>query len=237
MQTTLHKADTRGSADHGWLSTFHSFSFADYYDPQRMGFGALRVLNDDIIAAGNGFGTHPHSNMEIITTVLEGELAHADSMGTKEVIRTGEVQVMSAGSGVKHSEFNNSENMPVTLLQIWIEPNRQNVAPRYDQKKFTVKDRHNALQLIISPYQMGGPLWIHQNAWVYMGSLDATVSVTHTLHAKENGVYIFVISGSVQVGEQILEARDGYGVWDTESVNIAAVTNAEVLILEVPIVV
>lgn len=237
MQTTLHKADTRGHAEHGWLSTAHSFSFADYYDPQRMGFGALRVLNDDIISAGNGFGTHPHSNMEIITIPLEGELAHADSMGTKEVLRSGEVQVMSAGSGVKHSEFNNSHTMPVKLLQIWIEPNQKNVTPRYDQKKFTVEDRHNALQQIVSPEHMGGGLWIHQNAWVYMGSLDAGVSVPHTLHAKENGVYIFVIRGSVQVGEQILEARDGFGVWDTESVDITTKTNAEVLILEVPMTV
>ena len=199
-----------------------------------MGFGALLVLNDDTIAAGKGFGTHSHSNMEIITIVLEGELAHADSMGTKEVIHNGEVQVMSAGSGVKHSEFNNSESMPVKLLQIWIEPNQNNVTPRHDQKKFRIKDRHNALQQIVSPEQMGEQLWIHQNAWVYMGSLDAAVSVTHTMNAKEHGVYIFVISGSVQVGEQLLTARDGYGVWDADQVNITATTNAEVLILEVP---
>ena len=234
MQTTLHAADTRGRGEHGWLSTFYSFSFANYFDQRRMGFGALRVLNDDTIAAGKGFGTHPHDNMEIITIPLEGELAHADSMGTKEVIHAGEVQVMSAGTGVEHSEFNNSTDAPVKLLQIWILPNEENVAPRYDQQALQVEDRHNKLQQIISPDQTGKGLWIHQNAWLHLGNFDAGQSVSYALHAAENGVYIFVISGSIQVGDQVLGERDGYGVWDADTVPITATTQAEFLVIEVP---
>lgn len=234
MQTTLHTADTRGRGEHGWLSTFHSFSFANYFDQRRMGFGALRVLNDDTIAAGKGFGTHPHDNMEIITIPLEGELAHADSMGTREVIHAGEVQVMSAGTGVEHSEFNNSADAPVKLLQIWILPNEENVAPRYAQQALQVEDRHNKLQQIISPDQNGKGLWIHQNAWLHLGRFDAGQSVPYALHAAENGVYIFVISGSIQVGDQVLADRDGYGVWDADTVPITATTQAEFLVIEVP---
>ncbi|MCE9642980.1 MAG: pirin family protein [Candidatus Andersenbacteria bacterium] len=233
MQTTLHKADTRGYAEHGWLSTFHSFSFANYFDQRRMGFGALRVLNDDTIAGGKGFGTHPHDNMEIITIPLEGELAHADSMGTKEVIHAGEVQVMSAGMGVEHSEFNNSADAPVKLLQIWILPNQENVAPRYDQQALQVEDRHNKLQQIISPDQNGKGLWIHQNAWLHLGNFDVGQSTPYALHATENGAYIFVISGSIQVGDQVLAARDGYGVWDVDAVSITALTQTEFLVIEV----
>lgn len=234
MQTTLHKADTRGHAEHGWLSTFHSFSFANYFDQWRMGFGALRVLNDDTIAGGKGFGTHPHDNMEIITIPLEGELAHADTMGTKEVITSGEVQIMSAGTGVEHSEFNNSADMPVKLLQLWIVPNEENVAPRYDQQALHTEDMHNKFQQIISPDQQGDGLWIHQNAWLYLGKFETGKSIEYKRNAKENGVYLFVISGSVQAGDQLLEARDGYGMWEFDNVNISAITDAEILLIEVP---
>lgn len=234
MQSVLHTADTRGRADHGWLTTFHSFSFADYYNPERMGFGALRVLNDDTIAAGKGFGTHPHANMEIITIPLEGELAHTDSMNNKEVVKSGEVQVMSAGTGVAHSEYNNSDTLPVKLLQIWITPNQENVEPRYDQIALAEKDRHNVLQQILSPNQSDAGVWIHQYAWFHMGTFDAGVSAEYALKKPGNGVYVFVIQGSISVGEQTLHARDGYGIWEFERVGITARTDAEFLLMEVP---
>lgn len=234
MKSTLHKADSRGYADHGWLKTHHSFSFADYYDQRRMGFGALRVLNDDSIDGGKGFGTHPHANMEIITIPLEGELAHADSMHTKAVIKSGDIQVMSAGTGVEHSEYNNSPDAPVQLLQIWVLPNQQNVEPRYDQITLNPEERHNTLQQIISPNKEDRGIWIHQNAWFFLGKFDAGTTTEYVIKAKENGLYIFVISGSIQVGDQALDARDGYGIWEFDTVSITALTDAEFLLMDVP---
>ncbi len=234
MKSTFHKADTRGHADHGWLKTFHSFSFADYYDQKRMGFGALRVLNDDSIDGGKGFGTHPHANMEIITIPLAGELAHADSMDTKSVIKKGDIQVMSAGTGVEHSEYNNSKDTPVQLLQIWVTPNKQNVEPRYDEITLNAEDRHNKLQQIVSPNKEDAGAWIHQNAWFHLGSFDAGTTAEYAIKTKENGLYVFVISGSIQVGEQVLDSRDGYGIWEFDRVSIAAVTDAEFLLMDVP---
>lgn len=234
MKSTLHKADTRGTADHGWLKTSHSFSFADYFDQRRMGFGALRVLNDDVIAGGKGFGTHPHNNMEIITIPLEGELVHSDSMNTKSVIKTGDIQVMSAGAGVEHSEYNNLPDTPLKLLQIWVLPNKEHVTPRYDEKTLSAEDRHNKLQQIISPNTNEEGIWIHQNAWFHLGTFDAGETVEYAIKAKENGLYVFIITGSIQVGEQLMEERDGYGIWEFDTVSITALSHAEFLLMDVP---
>lgn len=234
MNSILHPADSRGAADHGWLKTFHTFSFADYYDPERMGFGALRVLNDDIIAGGLGFGTHHHENMEIVTIPLEGDLEHADSMGNRTIIKHGEVQVMSAGTGVDHSEYNASVDRPVKLLQIWVMPDKRDVTPRYDQISLKPGDRHNKLQQIVSPDQNDDGVWVHQNTWFHLGRFDKGKSANYQLKKKGHGVYIFVINGSVKVGDRELHDRDGYGVWDTEQLSMTALSDAELLLMEVP---
>lgn len=231
--TILHKADTRGKADHGWLKTYYSFSFANYYDPQRMHFGALRVLNDDFISGGRGFGKHPHDNMEIITIPLEGVLEHQDSMGNTSVITKGEIQVMSAGTGVQHSEYNKHADTPVKLLQIWIFPNKKNVAPRYDQMQLPENEK-NVLQQILSPYPEDMGVWIHQNAWFHLGNFDAGIATNYEFKSKENGLYIFVISGSINVNDQQLDTRDGYGIWDTNAITITPKTPSEFLLMEVP---
>jgi redox-sensitive bicupin YhaK (pirin superfamily) len=235
-QTTLHKADTRGHANHGWLNSFHSFSFGSYYNPQRMHFGALRVLNDDTVDAGKGFGTHPHDNMEIISIPLEGDLEHKDSMNNVAVIKNGDIQVMSAGTGIYHSEYNKDRDHRVKFLQIWVYPDKKNVEPRYDQVTLNAADRHNKLQQILSPNPEDEGVWIHQNAWFHLGQFDKGVSETYNLKAKGNGVYVFVLSGDVKVNDQVLNPRDGYGIWDTDSFVITAETNAEFLLMEVPMV-
>ena len=230
----FHRADSRGLADHGWLKSRHTFSFANYYNPERMHFGILRVLNDDIVAGGRGFSTHPHDNMEIISIPLKGDLEHKDNMGNVAVIRNGDVQVMSAGTGIKHSEFNKNKDAAVEFLQIWLFPNKKNVTPRYDQMTLKPKDRKNKLQTIINPFQKGDGVWIHQDAWFLLGDLDAGISVSHTIQKPGNGVYVFVLSGSVKVNEQLMEKRDGLGIWNLEKLNISAVANSEVLLMEVP---
>ncbi|MFM7022079.1 MAG: pirin family protein [Flavobacteriales bacterium] len=230
----IHKADTRGQADHGWLKAKHSFSFANYYDPKRMGFGALRVLNDDHVAGGMGFGTHPHNNMEIITIPLEGDLQHKDSMGNGTVIKHGDIQVMSAGKGIQHSEFNANADKPVKLLQIWVIPNKHNVEPRYQQITLNPADRHNQLQQILSPNPDDAGVWIHQNAWFYLSKSDKGKSLDYDLKAKNNGIYIFVISGSIDVSGQKLATRDAIGIWDAEKIIITAESDAEYLVMEVP---
>jgi redox-sensitive bicupin YhaK (pirin superfamily) len=230
----LHKAETRGNANHGWLQSFHTFSFANYYNPERMHFGVLRVLNDDTVAAGMGFGTHPHDNMEIISIPLEGDLEHKDSMGNTTVIRNGDIQVMSAGTGVKHSEYNKNTDKPVKFLQIWVFPNKKNTAPRYDQITLKKEDRVNKLQQILSPNADDAGVWIHQDAWFHLGEFDADKSETYTIKRKGNGAYIFVLSGKIKVNEQELAARDGYGIWDTDSFTISASEKAEVLVMDVP---
>jgi len=235
-QTTLHKADTRGHANHGWLNSFHSFSFGSYYNPQRMNFGALRVLNDDTVDAGKGFGTHPHDNMEIISIPLEGDLEHKDSMNNVAVIKNGDIQVMSAGTGIYHSEYNKDRDHRVKFLQIWVYPDKKNVEPRYGQITLDAADRHNKLQQILSPNPNDEGVWIHQNAWFHLGEFDKGVSETYQVKAKGNGVYVFVLSGDVKVNDQILNPRDGYGIWDTDSFSITAETNAEFLLMEVPMV-
>lgn len=235
-QITLHKASSRGHANHGWLDAHHTFSFASYYNPEAMHFGVLRVLNDDIIAGGGGFGTHPHDNMEIITIPLSGALAHKDSMGHSEVIRAGDVQVMSAGTGIRHSEFNASATEAVNLLQIWLFPNKENVTPRYGQITLDLAQRHNRLQQILSPDENDEGVWIHQNAWFHMGNLDQGVSLDYELKDQKNGVYAFVISGTIEVQGTALEARDGIGISGSDRIHLKAVTDAEVLLMEVPMI-
>ena len=233
--TVLHKAETRGHANHGWLNSHHSFSFANYYNPERMNFGVLRVLNDDTVEAGRGFGTHPHDNMEIISIPLEGDLEHKDSMGTVATIRNGDVQVMSAGTGIYHSEFNKNSDQLVKFLQIWVFPNKRNVAPRYDQITLDAADRHNKLQQILSPNTDEQGVWIHQNAWFHLGTFDKDFKTEYTLKGGSgNGVYLFVLNGEVSIGDQKLNARDGYGIWEVDKFDIQADSKAEILLMEVP---
>lgn len=231
--TTLHKAETRGHADHGWLDSHHTFSFANYYDPQRVHFGALRVLNDDIVTGGMGFGTHPHDNMEIISIPLKGALEHKDSMGNTGVITKGEVQVMSAGTGIRHSEFNHSKTEMVNFLQLWIFPKLKNIAPRYDQKLFDLAERQNKIQILVSPDEEN-TLHINQDAWLSMADLDADKKVNYKIHKPGNGVYIFIIDGNIETGDLQLMKRDGAGITDADEITINAKSRSEILFIEVP---
>lgn len=231
----LIKADSRGHADHGWLKANHSFSFANYYNPERMHFGVLRVLNDDFIAPGKGFGTHPHENMEIITIPLEGDLEHKDSLGHAEVIKMGDVQVMSAGTGVYHSEYNANKDKAVKLFQIWLFPNKKNVEPRYDQITLDVNKMNNNLMQILSPFKDDEGVWIHQNAWFHMGRFDAGKSFSHKLNASQsNGLYAMVIDGKYRVNGQELSERDALGIWETASVEFEVIEEGRILLMEVP---
>jgi quercetin 2,3-dioxygenase len=232
--TVLHKAETRGNANHGWLQSRHSFSFANYYNPERMHFGVLRVLNDDIVAPGRGFGTHPHDNMEIISIPLEGDLEHKDSMGNVSVIKNGDIQVMSAGTGITHSEYNKNPDKQVKFLQIWLFPNKKNVKPRYDQLSLKAADRKNKFQQILSPNAGDEGVWIHQNAWFHLADFDKGVSKEYKFKAKGNGLYVFNLKGNIKVNGQALGARDGFGIWNVEKVSISAEENAEFLLMEVP---
>jgi hypothetical protein len=241
MNTVLHKAATRGHANHGWLDTNHTFSFAHYYDPTRTHFGKLRVLNDDFVDGGMGFGTHPHDNMEIISIPLAGDLEHKDSMGNVAVIRQNDVQIMSAGTGIYHSEYNKNKDAKVNFLQIWVFPKHRDIAPRYDQITFKPEDRVNKLQQIVSPSKTDDGVWINQDAWFHLGNLKKGFITDYTIKQKCNGVYAFVIEGEVtinlptgQAGSQKLNKRDGYGVWDTEKISIVADGDAEVLLMDVP---
>lgn len=234
--TIFHSAGTRGHADHGWLNAKHSFSFAGFYDPSRIQFGALRVLNDDIVAPGMGFGTHPHDNMEIITIILDGALEHKDSMGHTQAIHPNEVQVMSAGSGVTHSEYNHSKEKTVNVLQTWIFPNKQNVTPRYDQRVFEEAERVNKWQVLVSP--MGGEddgIQIYQDAWIYRTKLEAGKSLEHTMHSDNHGAYLFVIDGSIKTHDTTLNSKDALGVVDTDRVSIEAEQESDILLFEVPL--
>lgn len=235
--TILHKADTRGHAQHGWLDSRHTFSFANYYNPERMHFGVLRVLNDDTVAPGMGFGTHPHDNMEIISIPLEGDLEHKDSMGNVAVIRNGDIQVMSAGTGIRHSEYNKNSDKTVKFLQIWVFPNKRDVKPRYDQITLKPGDRHNRFQQILSPSADDEGVWIHQDAWFHLGQFDAGKGSSYQLKRKGNGIYAFLLSGKAKVNGQDLDARDGLGIWDTEKITFQAEANAEILLMEVPMTV
>lgn len=232
--TVLHKANTRGIADIGWLLSYHTFSFSNYYDADRMNFGALRVLNDDSVAPGMGFGTHSHQNMEIISVPLEGDLEHQDSMGNKTVIRNGDIQVLSAGTGIQHSEYNRNKDQQVTFLQIWVIPNQQNVTPRYGQITLKPEDRANKLQQILSPNPEEEGVWIHQDAWFHLGQFDKDITATYQLKKEGNGLYIFVLKGNIVVDEQELNTRDGFGIWNFDEVEIKATSDAEFLLMEVP---
>ena len=234
MKTAYHSAATRGNANHGWLNANHSFSFAQYYNPERMNFGALRVLNDDTIAPSMGFGTHPHENMEIITIPLEGDLEHKDSMGNVGAINEGEIQVMSAGTGVYHSEYNKNSDKHINLLQLWVMPNAQNVAPRYDQKSVMELKKNNAFYQVLSPNTDDDGMWIHQDAWFHLGDFDQTTTTAYQIKKEGNGVYIFVIEGSFNVGDQELNKRDALGVWETKEITFVAQPHSKVLLVEVP---
>lgn len=232
--SVIHRAQTRGHANHGWLDSHHTFSFSQYYNPERMSFGVLRVLNDDIIEGGTGFGTHPHSNMEIISIPLSGDLEHKDSMGTIQVIKQNDIQVMSAGSGITHSEYNHSKDKKTNFLQIWVIPNKNNVKPRYDQVSFDPHDRKNKLVQILSPSADDEGVWIHQNAWFHRGSLESGFKTKYALKDKKNGVYVFVIDGEISVNDVGLSKRDGMGLWSISEIELLANKNADVLLLEVP---
>ena len=233
--TVLHKADTRGHANHGWLDSHHTFSFANYYNPERMHFGVLRVLNDDRVDAGMGFGRHPHDNMEIISIPLEGDLEHKDSMDNVAVIKHGDIQVMSAGTGIFHSEYNKNKDQEAKFLQIWLFPKTKNVTPRYDQLTLNIDDRHNKLQQVLSPGKNDAGVWINQDAWFHIGRFDKDFSVDYTLKNPANGVYAFVIKGDFTIANNQLNQRDGLGIWDTNKIAIQAHSaDAEILLMEVP---
>jgi len=232
VQFVLHRAAERGHADHGWLDTYHSFSFAGWHDPKKMHFGALRVLNDDAVAGGGGFGTHPHDNMEIVSIPTSGALEHKDSMGNSSVIRTGDVQIMSAGTGIRHSEFNHSESDPVHFFQVWIYPDEQGLTPRYDQKQYAL-DSKGGLECLVSP-DGGEGVQIHQNAWFHMGDVKSGDAQAYALHGKGQGVYVMVMEGEASIEGHSLGRRDAMGIWDAESIDIVATEDCRLLLIEVP---
>jgi redox-sensitive bicupin YhaK (pirin superfamily) len=233
-QFIIHKSASRGYANHGWLIARHTFSFARYHDSERMNFGVLRVMNDDIIGAGMGFGTHPHDNMEIITIPLSGDLAHKDSMGNEAIIRHGDIQVMSAGKGILHSEFNPNKDIEAKILQIWMFPNKQNVEPRYDQISLNLKDQKNELQQILSPNPDDAGVWVHQEAWFFMGKFDKNQTFVYKSKKEGNGLYAFIIKGSAKVRDLVLETRDGFGIWDYDQISFHATEDLEILLMDVP---
>ena len=231
----IHKAETRGHANHGWLNSYHTFSFANYYHPERIHFGVLRVLNDDTVEAGMGFGKHPHDNMEIISIPLEGDLQHQDSMGNTAVIRKGDIQVMSAGTGIQHSEFNASKTDAVKFLQIWVFPKTRNVTPRYDQITLDITDRHNKLQQILSPNPDDEGVWIHQDAWFHLGKFDQGIVTNYQIKKPGNGLYAFVLKGNFTIDGNPLNTRDGLGISDISDVTIQSDSDdSEILLMEVP---
>lgn len=233
--TVLHKANTRGLANHGWLESRHTFSFANYHNPERMHFGVLRVLNDDRVDPGKGFGTHPHDNMEIISIPLEGDLEHKDSMGNVAVIRNGDIQAMSAGTGITHSEYNKNKDKKVKFLQIWLFPNKRNVTPRYDQISLNPAERKNKFQQILSPNPKDAGVWINQDAWFHLGTFKKGVSADYSIKKPGNGVYAFIIKGTANIENQALESRDGFGIWNTSKISVKATSDdTEILLMEVP---
>ena len=235
MKTVVHRADTRGHADHGWLNSHHTFSFSSYHNPSRMHFGLLRVLNDDWVKGGMGFGEHGHDNMEIVSIPLSGALQHKDSTGRSEVIRAGEVQIMSAGSGIRHSEFNASPNEPVNFLQVWVFPKERNITPRYAQKLFDESGRKNTFQTVVSPEEGSDAIWINQDAVFSLADLTEGDSVNYTVKFPGNGMYLFVLEGAVTVGNETLDKRDGAGISETDALEIKASTDAKILLIEVPL--
>jgi len=232
---TVHRAKDRGHADHGWLNAHHSFSFANYHDDEKVHFGLLRVLNDDIVAASKGFGAHPHDNMEIITIPLSGSLQHRDNTGRNEIILSGDVQIMSAGTGIVHSEMNPSPTEVVNLFQIWIFPKERNIKPRYEQKTFEPINRKNKFQVVVSPEQNADSLWINQDAWLSLADLDQKHELTYTRNLEGNGMYIMVIEGNVTIEGEQLNKRDAIGIANASSILIQATENSKILVIEVPL--
>ena len=233
--TILHKSNTRGEANHGWLESRHTFSFANYHNKERMNFGVLRVLNDDKVSEGMGFSTHHHDNMEIISIPLEGDLEHKDSMGNTTVIKNGDIQVMSAGTGISHSEYNKNKDKLVKFLQIWVFPNKRNVSPRYDQITLDVNDRKNKFQQILSPNPDDDGVWIHQDAWFHLGNFETGISTEYKIKKPGNGVYAFIIKGNATIENQKLETRDGFGIWEVDQIKITSnMDDTEILLMEVP---
>lgn len=234
MKKIIHRSNERGYADHGWLKARHSFSFASWYEPAKMNFGTLRVLNDDIIAPGMGFGSHPHNNMEIVTIPLSGAIAHKDNAGNQEVICSGDVQIMSAGSGIVHSEFNASKSEILNLFQIWVFPKLANITPRYEQKTFEVNDRKNHWQIVVSPNREEGGVWINQDAWFSLIQLNAGLSADYQIHKEGNGVYFMIIEGSAEIALEKLNRRDAIGLSDMAETTIKAEEDLHLLAIEVP---
>lgn len=233
MKTVYHPADSRGHANHGWLNSFHSFSFAGYHNPERMHFGALRVLNDDSVAKGMGFGKHPHDNMEIVSIPLSGDLHHKDSTGRDKIIRQGDVQIMSAGSGIAHSETNANSDREVKFLQIWILPKEKNIEPRYDQKSFNLDEQKDQLLTVVAP-DNDQAVWINQDAWFTLGKLSNGTAINYQLKKDGNGVYAFVIEGEVTINDTPLHRRDGLGISETKELEIKAGSEAQLLLIEIP---
>ena len=238
MKTALHKAETRGRAEHGWLHSRHTFSFADYYNIERMGFGALRVINDDIVAPGAGFGTHAHDNMEIVSIPLQGSLRHEDSMGNVQLIQHGEVQIMSAGTGISHSEYNASDSDPVNFLQIWVIPKQRDIAPRYGQQEFPAENREDRFQTVVARDSEEGAVWINQDAWFSLGDFSPGHRESYRLHTDQNGIYVFVLEGEVEVAGERLGRRDGMGIIESREIEMTATATAEncqLLVMEIPL--
>jgi redox-sensitive bicupin YhaK (pirin superfamily) len=233
MKTVFHIANERGHANHGWLDSYHSFSFASYYDPNKIHFGALRVLNDDTVKGGFGFGKHPHDNMEIVSIPLSGDLKHEDSTGRKEIIKQYDVQIMSAGSGIAHSEMNANPDKEVKFLQVWILPKERNITPRYEQKAFKPEDRLNKLQTVVGPNGTEA-IYINQDAWFTLGKFEQGFTTEYKFNKSDNGVYAFVLEGEISINGNKLNRRDGLGIWEAEGLNITADSNAELLLIEVP---
>ncbi len=235
MKTVLHKAESRGRAEHGWLHSRHTFSFAEYHDPERMGFGVLRVINDDIVAPGAGFDTHAHDNMEIVSIPLRGSLQHKDSEGNAHLIAPGEVQIMSAGTGISHSEYNASKSEQVNFLQIWVLPKQRDIEPRYHQQAFSVANREDRFQAVVAPDSEGDAICINQDAWFSLGNFKSGRRDAYRLHSDGNGVYFFVLEGAVQVAGEHLGRRDGLGITESGEIEIATATDCELLVIEVPL--
>lgn len=235
MTKTIHKASSRGNASHGWLNSFHTFSFANYHDSSRMNFGLLRVLNDDIVAPSMGFGSHPHQNMEIISIPLSGALHHRDNTGRDKIIKSGDVQIMSAGSGITHSEMNASSKEEVNFLQLWIFPKKENIQPRYEQKTFSAEDRINKFQTVVSPKENASSVWINQDAYLSLADLTLGSKISYSKNLKSNGVYFFVLDGSITISDELLEKRDALGLTDVDSIELVAAVDSKVLVIEVPL--
>jgi quercetin 2,3-dioxygenase len=236
MTTVLHKSNTRGHANHGWLDSWHTFSFGSYHDPSRIHFGALRALNDDTVAPGMGFGKHPHENMEIVSIPLEGDLEHGDSMGNTTVIKQGDVQVMSAGTGIIHSEKNKNNDKQVRFLQIWVYPKEKNIKPRYDQKTFSEEQKTNKLLTVVAPIGSDETsVQIHQDAWFSLGNLSKGTSISYQLKKEGNGVYAFLLEGEVIINEIVLNRRDGLGISESDTLKIIANIDSRLLLMEVPL--